>query len=223
MEPSPAPTLSSPEWPIPDRQTILFTYRKLENDIHNAMKCTYGSHRATLTLFIPLHLFVYLFHTGEVHRTPTMWITKGGLALSQVLSRAWDTKVSLHNGDTIRCMVVAEKMVIRYHIAKQQLCIVFPYRRWKLTKGAWEALDSDTASTEQVELQICRQDDDVLDIAVNDDWSLLNLREYLALRFALRGEYAFAVDGKTVRKRKESSTLCKDLSFPRCLFVQQSP
>ena len=59
--------------------------------------------------------------------------------------------------------------------------MVFPYRRWKLTNGEWEPLDSDANSKEQVVLHISIQGGDVEDVAVNDDWSLASLRDYLIL------------------------------------------
>ena len=65
-------------------------------------------------------------------------------------------------------MLVVEKVVVRYHIAKQQLSIVFPYRRWKHTRGEWEALDSDMVNIDQVELHVCMRDDVVWDVVVNN-------------------------------------------------------
>lgn len=62
--------------------------------------------------YMSLHLFVYLFHAREVHRTPIMWIAKGERALSQFLSQTWKYKVVHHNGDTIGCCVMEEKVVV---------------------------------------------------------------------------------------------------------------
>ena len=123
------------------------------------MKCTYGSHRATLTSFMPLHLFAFLFKDVEVHRTPTMWIAKGGAAMNAFLPPSWDLKVAQRQGETIWFMVVSKMMVIWYQIAKQQLSIIFPYRRWKLIGPEWQALNLDMNDTEQVDVQICNEDD----------------------------------------------------------------
>lgn len=221
LVPKPTPTLTSNEWPIPDNASVAMACLQIESKVQNAMKCTYGSHKATITCFIPLHLFVYLFRTSDTHRTPTLWIAKGERALTCFLSPAWDKKVVQHNGDTIRCGVIVEKVVMRYHIAKQQLSIVFPYRRWKLTNGEWEALDSDTTSTEQVVLHISMQGGDVEDVAVNDDWSLANLRNYLVLRFSLSGDFSLVINGRVVRKRQEGSFLCKEIAFPGCVSIKQ--
>lgn len=160
-----SPTLMvDDDWPTPDNTSIALTGRRIESDVFNAMKCTYGSHRATLTSFMPLHLFVFLFRVGHVHRTPTMWIAKGGTAMDAFLPPAWDCKIVQHNGDSIKCMVVKEKIIVRYHIAKQQLSIIFPYRRWKQTRGDWQALDSDIIDMEQVDVHVCKQDE-VWDVA----------------------------------------------------------
>ena len=220
LEPLPTPTISSPDWQIPDKVSVGLTCRRIAFDILNAMKCTYGSHRASIGMHLPLNMFVHLFHRWEVHRTPTMWIAKGEGALSQCLPRTWNSKVVQHNGDTIRCCVVEEKVVVRYHIGRQQLTISFPYRRWKQSAGQWDPLDSDLTNTEQVELHVCMESDEVHDFVVNDNWSLANLREYLVLRIGLQGDYTFVVDNILVRKRKESSLLCREIHFPRCIFVK---
>lgn len=62
---------------------------------------------------------------GDVYRTPTMWIAKGGGTLNKILPSTWASKVVKHKGDTIKCMVLAEKVVVRYNIAKQQLSVCF--------------------------------------------------------------------------------------------------
>ena len=62
----------------------------------NAMKCMYGSHRANLTSFMPLHLFAFLFKDAEVRRTPTMWIAKGGAEMNAFVPPSWDLKVVQH-------------------------------------------------------------------------------------------------------------------------------
>ena len=222
VEPIPTPSFVSPEWQIPDKVSVEFTSRRVAFDIQNAMKCTYGSHRATLAMFLPLNMFVHLFHACEVHRTPTMWIAKGESALSQFLPSTWNSKVVQHNGDTIRCCVVEESIVVRYHIGKQQLSISFAYRRWKQNASQWEPLDSDLTNTEQVELHVCMQGDEVQDLAVNDNWSLANLREYLLLRLGLKTDYNFVVDGISVWKHKESTILCREIHFPRCIYIKQT-
>lgn len=173
LVPAPAPSLTSPDWPIPDTTSVALASGRIESDLKNAMKCTYGSHRATIVCFMPIHLFVHLFRAGDAHRTPTMWIAKGEGALCHFLSPTWDSKVVHHNGDTIKCGVIKDNILVRYHIAKQQLSIVFPYRRWKLTRGEWDALDSDATSREQVELHVSMQDKEVQNVSVvNEDWSL---------------------------------------------------
>ena len=132
--PEPSPTLLTVEWPTPDNASVALASLQIERQVQNAMKCTYGSHKATITCFIPLHLFVYLFRRSDTYRTPTLWIAKGERPLTCFLSPAWDTKVVQHTGDTIRCGVVVEKVVVRYHIAKQHLSIAFPYRTMEAYK-----------------------------------------------------------------------------------------
>ena len=220
LVPTQAPSLTCPDWPLPDTTSVALAINRIETDVKCAMKCTYGSHRATITSYMPIHLFVFFFRASEVHRTPTMWIAKGEGALRHLLTPSWDSKVVQHNGDTIKCSVVLDKLVLRYHIAKQQLSIVFLYRRWKLTGGAWEALNSDTTYVEQVELHVCMQDKEEQTIAVNEDWSLSNLREYLALRLEVKADFSLVVNGLAVRRRKERNFFCKDISAPHHMVVK---
>ena len=72
--------------------------------------------------------------------------------LNSFLVARWETKVVIHQGDKIKCSVIGELLVFRYHIAKQSLSMVFSYRRWKQTRGVWEALDSDVNVQEAIEL-----------------------------------------------------------------------
>ena len=81
-----------------------------------------------------------------------MWICKGDGALKYFLVVGWETKVVIHQGDNIKCFVIGDLLVFRYHIAKQSLSMVFSYRRWKQTRGVWEALDFDASVQEAIEL-----------------------------------------------------------------------
>ena len=223
LVPIPAPALASIEWPLPDNCTLVAFKRRIEVDVQAAMKCTYGSHKATISWFVPLHLFVYIYQSAEVHQTPTMWISKGDGALNSFLAERWETKVVQHQGDTIKCSVIGEKIISRYYIAKQTLSMVFSYRRWKLTSSIWEALDSDIVCREQVELQVCVHAGDLHEINVNDDWHLGDVREYLALRYSLKNEYTFVINNNVVRRRKEKTMFCKDLIFPRYIVLWHGP
>ena len=208
------------EWPMPNNALIAATKRRMEVDVHAAMKCTYGSHKATVTWFVPLHVFVHVFRIQSIHKTPTMWICKGDGALNSFLVAGRETKVVIHQGDKIKCSIIGELLVFRYHIAKQSLSMVFSYRRWKQTRGVWEALDSDVSVQEAIELQIFLSDDVVHDISVNNDWHLGHLREYLNLRYTLPNAYHFVVNGKIIRSRKEKSFLCENIAFPRCVIIK---
>ena len=131
---------------MPNNALIAPTKRRMEVDVHAAMKCTYGSHKATVTWFVPLHVFVHVFILQSIHKTPTMWICKGDGALNSFLAAGWETKVVIHQGDKTKCSIIGD------HIAKQSLSMVFSYRRWKQTRGVWEALDFDVSVQEAIEL-----------------------------------------------------------------------
>ena len=66
------------------------------------------------------------------------------------------------------------------------------------------------------------QGDEVHDFAVNKNWSLADLCEYLVLRISLTGNYTFVVDNNSVRKRAEKSVFCKGIQFPRCILIHEN-
>ena len=214
LVPIEAPTLASIEWPLPDNCTSVTFKRRIEVDVQATMKCTYGSHKATISWFVPLHIFVYIYHSTKIHQTPTMWISKGDRALNSFLAEWWEKKLVQHQGYTIKCSAISEKLISRYYIAKETLSMVFSYKRWKQTSNIWEALDSNIVCREQVELQVCVHVGDLHEINVNDDWHLGDVREYLALRYSLKNEYTFVIDNNVVHRQKEKTMFRKDLIFP---------
>lgn len=67
LVPIKAPTLDSIDWPLPDSYTLVAFKQRIEVDVQALMKCTYGSQKATMRWFVPLHVFVYIFHSVDVH------------------------------------------------------------------------------------------------------------------------------------------------------------
>lgn len=175
-----------------------------------------------MSLFMPLHVFIAIFKTAALHRTPTMWISKDGAfdALNNFLKGDWCTKIGEHHTDIIKCSAVMTKVKCRYQIGKQNLTLVYPTRRWKRTHGEWEALDSDLQAREEVELHIEVHPGEEHTIVVNDDWNFANLRERLVMRFNLRGQFKFVIEGRPMRYRSENLTLCISLDSPRVLSLR---
>lgn len=64
LEPINPPTLASIDWPLPDSSTVVAFKRRIEMGVWASMKCTYGSHKATVGFFLPLHVFVFIFHSA---------------------------------------------------------------------------------------------------------------------------------------------------------------
>ena len=81
---------------MPNNALIAATKRRMEVDVHAAMKCTYGSHKAMVTCFMPLHVFVHVVRPQSVHRTPAMWISKEDGVLNSFLVAKCETKVVIH-------------------------------------------------------------------------------------------------------------------------------
>ena len=189
--------------------------------VQAAMKCTYGSHRATVAWFLPVHVFVFIFRSQEVHRTPAMCVCKDSAAQNDFLPADWDTKIVQHQQDPIKCNIVTNKVATQYHITRQMLTMVFPYRRWKQTCGLWEALDLDVVAHGVLDLQIFLPEDIVQDVKIKDNWHLANLCEYLVLRFELDRQFSYVINDKHVRQGKEKLVFCKDIES-RCIFVKVS-
>ena len=85
---------------------------------------------------------------------------KRGNNFQEFFGKYWGTKELHHQGNLIIYSIICEKLTARYHIAKSNLTIVFPYSRWKWTKNSWGPLDSDAFAKEEVELQIFLQTND---------------------------------------------------------------
>lgn len=222
LEPIPLPGLTSTEWPLPDPTTMESFQRRIFHDIQSSLKPTYGSHRTTVSLFMPLHVFIAIFKMATFHRTPTMWISKDGAfdALKNFLKGDWCTKIGEHHADIIKCSAIMSNARCRYQIGKQNLTLVYPTRRWKRTHGEWEALDSDLNAREAVELHIEVHPGEEHTVVVNDDWTFANLRERIVMRFNLRGEFKFLIDNRPMRHRTEKDTLCMSLDPPRILSIR---
>ena len=135
------PFFDSPEWPTQDVATLSSFCYRIKFDANSAMKCTYGLHRASISWFVPIHIFAWIFCMAHVHCTPTMWVHKGDSMLNNFLGYNWGTKEVHHQGDFIKCYVLSAGIVVQYHILKQNLCLTFPYRRWKWTASEWQPLD----------------------------------------------------------------------------------
>lgn len=224
LEPLDVPSISSPHWPIPDNITLESFRRRLYMDVHTSLKCTYGSHRASLGWFMPLHVFAHIFSSIGAHKTPTMWVCKDAvhMALDKFLHAGWNTKEVHHQGDNIRCSVIMDKIVARYHIGKQNFTMVYPYRRWKRTRNEWEPLDSDEYEREEIQLNVFMHDNEMHTITVNEDWHLGHLREYIAMHFSLDSKFSFAIDRRIIGARSEKATLCRTLLPPHTINLKHS-
>ena len=150
-----------------------------------------------------------------------MWVCKGSAAQNDFLLVDWDTKIVQHQQDTIKCNIVTNRVVTQYHIARQMLTMVFPYRRWKQTCGLWEALDSYVVSHGVFDLQIFLPEDIVQDITINNNWHLADLCKYLVLRFKLDRQFSYVINDKHVRECKEKLVFCKDIES-QSIFVKVS-
>ena len=224
LEPIPLPGMTSPDWPLPDPTTMESFQCRLVHDIQSSLKPTYGSHNTTVSLFMPLHMFIAIFKTATLHRTPTMWISKDGTfdALNRFLKGDWTTKVGEHQGDIIKSSAIMSRARCRYQIGKQNLTLVYPTRRWKRSHGEWEALDSDLNAREEVELHIEVHPGEEHTIVVNDDWSFSHLRERIVMQFNLRVQFKFVIGNRVIRHRSEKHTLCTSLDPPRILSLRIS-
>ena len=124
-----------------------------------------------------------------------------------------------HQGDFMNCSVLFASIVVRYHISKQNLCLPFPYRRWKWTVSEWQPLDLDDVNKEQITIQVSMHVRCIETILVNEDWHLGNLRDYLALQFSLEAYFKFCIDNFIVRACREKLMFCKNYGAPQIICV----
>jgi hypothetical protein len=195
------PPFSSVEWPQPDLETVEACRLKIVKDIEQCMKFTFGSRRVYMSLAMPMHVFAKAFQSTSIHHTKTMWVCKDipCSVLDDFLQIGWDLREGNHNGDIIRCQVVNEHTVLRYHISKGTLSISFIYRRWKYRQGKWEPLESDTEIMEQHEVALHTDDGEVYHVNVWEGWTLRNVRETIELMFQhINKDFHFLLDGKMV-------------------------
>lgn len=223
LEPIPLPALHSSEWSSPDSTTMESVQRKMILDIQSSLKPTYGSHISSITLFMPIHVFVAIFKSTTIHRTPTMWISKNGVceALDAFLKGDWTTKIVEHQADIIKCTAIMSNVRCRYQIHKQNLTLVYPIRRWKRSHGEWEDLDSDMHAMEEVELHVEIHPGEEHSLVVNDDWTFAHLRERLVMHFNLCSPFKFYINSRAMRQRVEKDTLCRSLDVPRCVSLKE--
>ena len=84
----------------------------------------------------------------------------------------------------------------------------------------WEALDSNTIVGEQALLHVTIGDAEEHEVAIDGDWSLHNLREYMEMRYNLNNDFSLVINDILVYKRLEASTFCKSIEFPYCIYVK---
>ena len=196
LEPIPFPSFNSPKWPSLNPTTMESFKCRTINDIQSSLKPTYGFHRTSVSLFMPLHVFIAIFKASTFHRTPTMLISWDGAyeALDTFLMGDWSTKIGEHQADIIKCSAIMSSIRCKYkQIVKQNLTMVYPIRRWKRTHGEWEALDSDLQAREEVELHVEIHEGEEKTLVVNDDWTFANLKERLVMCFKLPGNFKFVI------------------------------
>ena len=103
-------------------------------------------------------------------------------------------------------------MVSRFVFSRQEFTLSFPYRRWKFTRSAWELLDSDVGVTDDLDINY-EFHGETKTIHVREDCSMSHLRVLIedANEIGADNVFKFVVDGKEVRARAESDTLCADI------------
>jgi len=119
------------EWSLLDMFTTKAFRAKFCIDIQLAMRPTIGSKQIHLSLFLPIHIFVDLFvvASGEMQRTPTMFVFKQLVRqelTNSLMDRGWSTKISIGD-DHIKCIVDCASIVFHHHIDKSILYMNFVY------------------------------------------------------------------------------------------------
>ena len=116
VEPLLLPTLSDPEWPLPDMHTSEAFRFKLWANIQAVTKATTGSRMGHLQWFIPLHVFVDLFACEEesIKRTAVLYVVNSPSdeLFTSLMDAGWHQKI-IFGKDIVRCTILMDTVSFR--------------------------------------------------------------------------------------------------------------
>lgn len=184
IKPIPLPKFDSPEWPLPDMSTTESFRAKFRLDFQNAMRPGTSSKLTHLSWFLPIGVFVDIFHVAEnrIQKTKVMWIIKDvdDDLCASMMDKGWDLKIT-KAADVIKTVVHQQSLRFRYHIGRSTLYANFVYNRWRmLPNGTWETLDE----YEPVVLVIihCQVEDSIQDLEVGLSWTFSAVRQEILVQ-----------------------------------------
>ena len=201
-----SPSLSSIEWPAPDRLSITLMKSKMLADIRGSMKYTKPTHSVGISWICPLHIFVAIFDGFTLLKTPTMFVCKKVEAENMVclFGEQWSTVEGEHNNDIFMCNVIESTISFRYVKARMTLYIRFSYERWMKKNNSWIPLQAEKRPVLPLHISITLPSDTVEIVSATTHWSLFNVREHLNIIGAEDVSNAmFKIKEKKIRLRME--------------------
>ena len=199
-------------------------------DFLNSMRPTIGSKQTYLSWFMPIGVFVDLFHVStNMHRSNQMFIFKqvDEELCASLMDKGWNEKVTkLQAGDFVKTSIPLESMKFRYHISSSTLYANFFYIRHKMLQNkTWEALDQ-YDPVEIVTLQ-CELGNITQSLEVGSSWSIHEIRQEIQIQFGLALNYDFHIHlisdgiGTKINPRHEKNVTTLNCALPKKLQVVQ--
>ena len=164
-------TFDSPEWPIPTIDTSEAYRYKIHKDVQKSLRGNVGNRQVRISIFMPLHVYIYLFSNEIIRRTLTMLICKSETCLD-FLEKNWDIK----NDAGIICKIVRESLICKYTLTTQNFAITFRYARHHFVRWNPVAIDQNIANEEILNLEIYIGDELLTLLSVIANTSLQEMR-----------------------------------------------
>ena len=117
------------------------------------------------------------------------------------------------------------KLVDRYFISRQTLCMRYTYRRCRQLKGEWVQMDQDMRDedlSDPVDITILWAGHESITTNVQSKWPLQFLRQELLLLCSDLESFYFKLNGRKVRSRRESELTCGQCALPHVLEIVQN-
>jgi hypothetical protein len=177
------PSLSSLEWPEPDKWSVLSFKQNMVSNIQSSLKFGKASRSVGLSWYCPIHVFVHLFRALPLKQTPTMFVCKDVefADLDSLLGESWGFVDGVHDGDRFRCNVGNTGIGLRYLKSRATLYIRFFYERWMYKRGKWVPLQIFEANIQTFDIVINMPNGVLETVQVSKHWTLANLREHLII------------------------------------------
>ena len=204
------------DWPILDQFSMESVKCKLFKDIQKSLRGSIPTRVVKIILYMPITVFVELFHCCQVKITKTMLSCRNPdtLFLQNLLDDGWSKRVH----ENIHCHIALQTVNVKYMIATQTFIMSFWYKRSRYIKGDLVPLDQEAASLENdkvIHVEVYDTQSSLLtDITLRESSNLQQLRQDILdeCQEPLPSEFLFFHNGRKVLPRRERTIPYKQLN-----------